>query len=71
MLLKFYQRLVQKLTSGREIYVPKKIKKGCFPKKLILDGSLPIKATLGLKINMVRMVHRNLFYNREFEVCVI
>ena len=45
-----------------------KIKNGLFLKKLKLDGNLPIKLTFFPKIKMVRMVHRNLFYNKDFNI---
>ena len=39
-----------------------------FPKKLILYCFLLIKITFLLKIKMVRMVHRNLFYNTDLKI---
>ena len=50
------------------MHVPYKIKNGLFPKKRILDGKLPIKLTFFPKIKMVRMVHRNLFYNMDLKI---
>ena len=59
----------QKLTSIELIHFPYKIKNRLFPKKWKLDGNLPIKLTFLPKTKMVRMVHRNLFYNTELKIC--
>ena len=57
----------QKLTSIELIHFPYKIKNRLFPKQWKLDGNLPIKLTFFPKIKMVRMVHRNLFYNMDLK----
>ena len=59
----------QKLTSIELIHFPYNIKNRLFPKKWKLDGNLPIKLTFLPKTKMVRMVHRNLFYNTELKNC--
>ena len=57
------------LTLRELIHFPDKFKNQLFPKKLKLDGNLPIKIQFLPKTKMVRMVHTNIFCGIGLEIC--
>ena len=63
------QKLLRILAPYEISLFYRKLKKWYFPKKWDIDGKNQVKVKKMMKPKMVRMVHRNIFYDRDLEIC--